>query len=332
MSERLRVFVASSSEQLSVAGQVSAVLARDARLAVEPWNEGVFDFSKSFIESLERQLDVSDFAVVILTADDPATVREEAVNLPRDNVIFELGLFIGRLGRERCFFFVDGDADTRIASDLEGVKPVHFYRDADALAHGKPSLADQTQRVTSQMLALGVRYKPDDQVRHRQRELWLFARGLEGHWWERMRAGEDKASALSYVQISLEPASNSVRLHGDVYDLYGKPLAEWDSVATSVVLGPQPRLFYRWQGEHEATVGQTYGGGGMIRFDQAAEPSSGEGYFYDTNFALVAQGAHTVVKHFGLYRASAEDAAVMVQRGSPKAQVLVRKRLGLVGR
>lgn len=332
MSEPLRVFVASSSEQLAAAREVAGALAGDARLAVEPWSEGAFEFSKSYIESLEAQLDGADFAVVILTADDAAVVRDKAVNLPRDNVIFELGLFIGRLGRDRCFFFVDRDADTRIASDLEGVKPVHYYRDPAALAAGRPSLAVQAQRVTAQMLALGLRYKPDEAVRRQQRELWLFARRIEGGWWERMREGEDEASALSYVEVRLEPATNSVSLHGQAYGRDARPLADWESVVAGVVLGPQPRIFYRWQGEHDASHGQTYGGGGLIRFDDDRELAGGDGYFYDTNFAQIAAGAHTTVKHFGLYRCEAGEVAIMKQRGSAKAQALVRKRLKLTGR
>jgi predicted nucleotide-binding protein len=69
------------------------------------WNKGVFDFSAHYLESLEEVLEQADFAAVVLTADDQTEVRKQSVKLPRDNVNFELGLFIGGLGRERCFFF-----------------------------------------------------------------------------------------------------------------------------------------------------------------------------------------------------------------------------------
>ena len=143
MEERLRVFVASSSEKLAVARGVGDVLRGDESLDVHTWDQDVFTLSASYIESLEAELDRADFAIVILTADDPATVRREAVNLPRDNVVYELGLFMGRLGRARCFFFVDGDSATRIASDLSGVRAADFYNERTNRATGRPSLEDR---------------------------------------------------------------------------------------------------------------------------------------------------------------------------------------------
>lgn len=48
----------------------------------------------------------------------------------RDNVIFELGLFMGRLGKESCFFVVPrGHENLRLPSDLIGVKPATFNPD-----------------------------------------------------------------------------------------------------------------------------------------------------------------------------------------------------------
>ena len=143
MAAPLRIFVASSSEQIIVAKAVAAAL-ESPDFEVKVWDEEIFDFSASYIESLEKELERADFAIVILTADDSGNVRRKKVNLPRDNVIFELGMFIGRLGRERCFFFVDRDSGTRIASDLSGVKPVAFDRGGGTGVPGGPNLSSQT--------------------------------------------------------------------------------------------------------------------------------------------------------------------------------------------
>ena len=44
-------------------------------------------------------LDQFDFAVMILSPDDMTESRDQSYASPRDNVLFELGLFMGRLGR-----------------------------------------------------------------------------------------------------------------------------------------------------------------------------------------------------------------------------------------
>ncbi|UCF91815.1 MAG: nucleotide-binding protein [Desulfobacterales bacterium] len=332
MRPMLRVFVASSSEQIEAARGVANAIGRSPRLKVGLWEEDVFEFSKSYIESLENELERADFAVVVLTADDPGNIRGKSVNLPRDNVIFELGLFAGRLGRDRCFFFVDGDSDTQIASDLSGVKPVNFYANADRAGRSKPDLATQAARVQKQMLRLGPRYKPARKVREGQAALWRFSSRLAGHWWERMRDGEDDASALSYVTITVDEVTNTPRLEGKSYGKSGEPFADWHSVTTGVVLGSQPTVFYRWEGGQERAYGQTYAGHGFIEFDDD-KLESGAGEFNDTNLAKVAEGAFTRIKHFGMYRCGPRDIKIMNKPWTDAAVNLVAQRLkGLRGR
>lgn len=177
------------------------------------WDEETFDFSKSYIESLEKELDRADFAVVILTADDRANVRKKTVNLPRDNVIFELGLFTGRLGRERSFFVIEGTSRTEVASDLSGVNPVKFFRDGkDA---GQPSLAVQMHKLRAQMLSQSVRYKPSPLVRERQAVLGRLSHRIAGRWWERMRKGDDDKSAISYVTVTVDDVTNTPKPWSD---------------------------------------------------------------------------------------------------------------------
>ena len=112
------VFVGSSSEGLEFARAVRASLERDAEITL--WNEGAFPLGQTFIESLTGALDRFDFAVLVLTPDDLVQSRSTASFGPRDNVTFELGLFMGGLGRDRTFILhqVDGP---KIPSDLSGV-------------------------------------------------------------------------------------------------------------------------------------------------------------------------------------------------------------------
>jgi len=328
MPDKPRIFIASSSEQFQVAQQVEAAMASPDEWSIHVWNT-LFSFNATYVESLERELDRADFAIVILTGDDAANVRHKSTVLPRDNVIFELGLFIGRLGRPRCFFFVDAKSETQIASDLSGVKPVKYYPEADAQNEQRPSLQTQAGHVMEQIRQfgdLGIRYKPAPEERSQQEALWRFSSRVAGQWWERIRKGEDQQSALSYLTISVDPASNTPRLDGKSYSLKDNSLADWKSVVSGVVPGKKPKIFYRWEGEHEASIGQTYGGHGVITFDDE-KLETAEGHFFDTNFAQITEGAMTRVKHFRLYRCSAEDVETMQKPFSDKAQALIKKRL-----
>jgi hypothetical protein len=88
---------------------------------VELWNEGVFSLGMGTLEALVQALNRFDFAVLVLTPDDLIASRGMEQRSARDNVLIELGLFIGRLGRERTFLLVCKDKTLRIPSDLAGI-------------------------------------------------------------------------------------------------------------------------------------------------------------------------------------------------------------------
>ncbi len=64
-------------------------------------------------------LNLFDYGILIASADDTTFFRKKKVLTPRDNVIFELGLFSGRLGRFRSFLLVE--QGIKIPSDLLGI-------------------------------------------------------------------------------------------------------------------------------------------------------------------------------------------------------------------
>ena len=86
----------------------------------------MFGLSEGTLESLVKKLPGFDFAILVLTPDDVAITRGEAEQLPRDNVLFELGLFMGKLGRDRCFVVDDRSKQMKLPSDLAGVTPATF--------------------------------------------------------------------------------------------------------------------------------------------------------------------------------------------------------------
>jgi hypothetical protein len=119
-----RVFVGSSTEGLDVAKNLILSLSADCETV--PWCAGVFGVSETYIESLEKALSNVEFAVLVVTADDDREKRGIEGKIPRDNVVFELGLFMGRLGRERTFIVRDPGANVELPTDLLGISVAEF--------------------------------------------------------------------------------------------------------------------------------------------------------------------------------------------------------------
>ena len=119
------VFIGSSREALSVAAPIrSGLLSPD--LEVRLWTDGVFGPSRFPMEDLERQLGEADFAVLVTAADDRVSSRGKNRYAPRDNVIFELGLFMGAITRARTFVVMPRGTDLKIPSDILGLTPVMY--------------------------------------------------------------------------------------------------------------------------------------------------------------------------------------------------------------
>src|SRR5690349_11927339 len=92
---RPSVFIGSSSEGLKIARAVQANLDDAAETTL--WSQGVFGLSEGTLESLVDRSQDFDFAILVLTPDDLIESRTRRAAAPRDNVLFELGLFTGCL-------------------------------------------------------------------------------------------------------------------------------------------------------------------------------------------------------------------------------------------
>lgn len=121
----LRIFIGSSTETLAVANEIQAGLAHD-NVIPTVWTNRVFGASKFSIEALEEARNEADFAVLVLGPDDKVISRKEESDAPRDNVVFELGLFIGALGRRRVFMVMPRHAEIKIPTDLLGITPITY--------------------------------------------------------------------------------------------------------------------------------------------------------------------------------------------------------------
>ena len=126
---RPSVFIGSSREGLPIAEAIQVNLDHSCETVI--WSQGVFGLSDGSLETLVTKLPVYDFAILVLTPDDMVTSRDQEQQAPRDNVLLELGLCIGALGRERSFAVFDRTANLKLPSDLAGVTLASYQPHSD---------------------------------------------------------------------------------------------------------------------------------------------------------------------------------------------------------
>jgi CRP/FNR family cyclic AMP-dependent transcriptional regulator len=119
------LFVGSSAEMIAVVREVHNQFAHDD-IVVRPWTTDVFGASKFPVEDLEDEVKRADFALLVVTPDDKVRSRHEQSDAPRDNVVFELGLFMGQLWRPRTFMLQPRGVDLKIPTDLLGIKALEY--------------------------------------------------------------------------------------------------------------------------------------------------------------------------------------------------------------
>tara|TARA_R110002020_G_scaffold61545_5_gene165517 strand:+ start:446 stop:1546 length:1101 start_codon:yes stop_codon:yes gene_type:complete len=119
-----KIFIGSSNKGLQVARDVREQLHEIADCTI--WNEGVFGLSQGTLEAIVN-IEV-DYAILVLTPDDLLQKKESQKQAPRDNVIFECGFFIGKIGRERTFMIYDYSSKMDLPSDLAGITLAGYDR------------------------------------------------------------------------------------------------------------------------------------------------------------------------------------------------------------
>jgi hypothetical protein len=120
-----RVFIGSSAEAADIAHAVQENLEHDALCRV--WDQGVFKLSGNTLDNLLNAVRDYDFAVFVFQLDDIVQIRNQAMRAARDNVVFEFGLFIGGLGKERVFYLVPKKSvNMHLPTDIIGVTPGNY--------------------------------------------------------------------------------------------------------------------------------------------------------------------------------------------------------------
>jgi hypothetical protein len=116
-----QLFIGSSREAVGILGALKTKL--KSHFSVVPWTNGVFDLSSTTLEDLIEKLKTTDFAIFIFSPDDISYIRKKEHRVIRDNVLFELGLFTGYLGRKHTFILAPSSVpkNFHLASDLAGI-------------------------------------------------------------------------------------------------------------------------------------------------------------------------------------------------------------------
>ncbi|WP_217517384.1 nucleotide-binding protein [Vibrio metschnikovii] len=119
-----RLFIASSAESLSIAEAVNVNLDHDFEVTI--WKNGTFKLSSSTIDDLVEKSSTVDFALFIFAPDDITSIRSRKEHVVRDNVIFEMGLFVGAIGKSRSFILKPRNIEMHLPTDLLGVTPADY--------------------------------------------------------------------------------------------------------------------------------------------------------------------------------------------------------------
>lgn len=124
-----KLFIGSSSEELPLAETANSILEKDFDVTIwneKVWDESVFKINQNFLADLLKASLQYDFGILLGTNDDKVIYKDKVVLQPRDNVIFELGLFTGRLGTSKCAFLID--EDIKLLSDFSGLTLARFKK------------------------------------------------------------------------------------------------------------------------------------------------------------------------------------------------------------
>src|SRR5690606_21198178 len=119
---RPTLFIGSSTEALKLARTLKDRLAPVADVTL--WTDDSYKKpGEFFLDSLVAAPSRYDFALLLFGKDDKRILRGKTQTAPRDNVVFELGLFLPALGRERTLVLVPESkrGSYRILSDLQGL-------------------------------------------------------------------------------------------------------------------------------------------------------------------------------------------------------------------
>jgi hypothetical protein len=294
-----RIFLGSSTQQEKLLQALTRGLQDVAD--VDPWTT-VFNPGVSTLDRLVELTREVDFAAFIFGQDDwtskGATPDSESGQAtPRDNVVFEAGLFGGALGIRRTFILHARGA--KIPTDLNGLTVIRY----------DPDTTPQMVRQINQTL----RHAIETQGRINR---------LEGDWWQLSLTArtELEPSAVALLTIRRDH-SGALETFGRGWTADGTLSSRYWSMASKESRDP-PGIFYFWNGERPREPNApALEGTGEIKLDSVDRAS---GYWITR-----AQGSgEFIAKTSGIYvRADPGDMAVMDGSDPGGRSALIGRRL-----
>jgi len=294
-----RIFLGSSGQQEKLLQALTRGLQDIAQVA--PWTS-VFQPGVTTLERLVELTREVDFAAFVFAQDDwtskgtsPDAGSGQAS--PRDNVVFEAGLFGGALGIRRTFILHANGA--KLPTDLLGLTSIRYDPDTT------PAIVRQiNQKLRSAIEAEGR------------------IRRLEGDWWQLSLTArtELEPSAVSLLTISRDRAG-ALEVAGRSWQADGMLCARYWSEASKERVDPAG-IFYFWKGERPRHPNApALEGTGEIKLEAADRAN---GYF-----TTRSDGAGTFyAKTSGIYlRADHGDLAVLDGNDAAKRAALIERRL-----
>ena len=301
--DRPRIFLGSSGQQHKLVQALTRGLSDIAD--VEPWTT-TFNPGVSTLERLLELTKEVDFAAFVFAADDwtkssasSAPDANSGQASPRDNVVFEAGLFGGALGMRRTFILHAHGA--KLPTDLLGLTSVRYSGD----------LTSAEMRSINQKLRTAI-----------EAETARKSSRLEGQWWQFSLTArtEKEPAALSLLRIARDREGPLV-LTGRSWQADGKLCARYWTEAVREKDGSNT-FFYYWNGERPLDVSapQLFGTG-EIRLESQDRAN---GYFTTRSDSDPDLKARTV----GVYwRADPEDVDILEGRDDQRRAALIAERL-----
>lgn len=148
-TSKTRIFIGSSTEALNIARKIKSGLRYDAH--VDTWADGIFDEpGKAYIEVLEEILDNYEYGIFVFNPDDKIFSRGKQLEIPRDNVIFEYGMFLGRHTRRKAFFIIPRGVDIKIMTDVLGITALDYDSTNPNIQSAVSDACDQIRNIIEQ--------------------------------------------------------------------------------------------------------------------------------------------------------------------------------------